>query len=324
MITDTSTVPTSLVVIVTSIPQLLQLLLLLLLLLLVPSFPTSVVAGGTTTIRSALYKHIQNRPNVAQILSRPTHHDPLGLMHLDYGNHHPFRRQQRRRRRHLQYNETDLEYDYHDYDTARDDDEATPNNNNNIDDYSILRVRFIVEPLLSKKGREFDTAIDYIVHEILPAVYETWARHLSVFPVQGSIPISDHDCFGGFLQDDLIPQSILQNGVADADLVILVHGDDSMTFSDGTMVNFCSGNNNLAVATACTLDQYDRPVIGFINFCLGNLEEEGSPVTPFLGTTHVHQTFLLFFFVFVLCLHSYWMHYSNWYTLINSSTFLCI
>jgi hypothetical protein len=248
------------------------------LLAILAPFPS--LAGGAAT-RSALHNHFLDRPNVARTLS-PTH-EHLGSTHLEYGDRHPFRR-------HLQsYNEMDLEYD------ARD----------AANDYNILRVRFIVEPLLSQKGREFDEAIDYIVSEILPAVYETWARHLSVFPVQGSIPISEQDCFGGF--EGRIPQSILQNGVDDADLVILVHGQDTIAFSEGTDVNFCSGTN-LAVAAACTLDQYDRPVLGFINFCLGNLEEistrrtlllnsvveplvsdqgeeEASPLIAFLGAT---------------------------------------
>ena len=52
-------------------------------------------------------------------------------------------------------------------------------------------------------------------------------------------------------------------GIADSDLVIYVtYGDDDC------------GDDTLAYAQACNLDQYGRPIAGVINFCSSSLEEE--------------------------------------------------
>jgi hypothetical protein len=89
--------------------------------------------------------------------------------------------------------------------------------------------------------------------------------HLSVIPVQGVIPIQSSDCFGNY--KGLIPTSILINGVAGADLVIVVSGEDVLTTSSFQQIKVC-GPGTLAVATSYVMDQFDRPIIGFINFCL--------------------------------------------------------
>jgi hypothetical protein len=54
----------------------------------------------------------------------------------------------------------------------------------------------------------------------------------------------------------------------DADLVVLVTGES------GTL---CETAATLATARPCELDQYDRPVVGTINFCLGRTEKPHLP-----------------------------------------------
>ena len=66
------------------------------------------------------------------------------------------------------------------------------------------------------------------------------------------------ECFGFF--EDFFPQS---QSVDDADLVIIVSSKDE--FCDPGVLGF---------ASACTRDQFDRPVIGLINFCLPDDAEQ--------------------------------------------------
>jgi hypothetical protein len=88
--------------------------------------------------------------------------------------------------------------------------------------------------------------------QILPAVDEAWASRLKVFPVSAPITIVQQECFRLF--EDFFPQS---QSVDDADLVIIVSSKD----------DFCEPGV-LGFASACTRDQFDRPIIGFINFCI--------------------------------------------------------
>ena len=197
--------------------------------------------------RIILREHLRNRPPVANILT-PSHKH-MGLTHLDYGDNHPFRR-------HLQYETESIDYGIN---------RTSAETNSN---YNPIRFKFILEPILSELGNGFDDKIQSIINNILPDVYNMWSQHLSVFPVQGKIPVNKYTCFGLF--EGIIPETIL-NGVTDADLVVLVHGIDSFTSPSGESFTFCEGTTTLAVAATCSLDQYDRPVIGFINFCLNNL-----------------------------------------------------
>lgn len=203
-------------------------------------------AGTWQTIRN----HQQSRPNISEQL-KPTH-EHYGRSEVDYGPNHPFDR-------HLQQQQQQKYTETLDY--GADDGSSTP-------DYDILRMRFLTEPLNSLRGQRSastDAQIDSILNEVLPTVMRTWMTHLSVIPVQGAIPIQRNDCFG--IYDGLIPNDVLVNGVEDADLVIFVSGKNVMTTSDGQRVGVC-GPGTLAAATSCVLDQFDRPIVGFINFCL--------------------------------------------------------
>lgn len=101
--------------------------------------------------------------------------------------------------------------------------------------------------------------VDTIVNKILPRMVDVWSSLLSVVPVTGNITLSSDSCFGFF-------PHILSNVIKDADLVVLVSGYN--TFNGKKLC----GQNTLASASFCSMDQFDRPVIGFINFCLDNIE----------------------------------------------------
>jgi hypothetical protein len=117
--------------------------------------------------------------------------------------------------------------------------------------------------------------------KVLDAVADTWSRHLFVYPVNGVVPISPDDCFGFW--GDYIPTSSYESGVDDADMVIYVGAEEEAEVADGSIETLCD-EGKLAFAFTCSVDQFDRPVIGAINFCLSNvftrqLEEEERKLT---------------------------------------------
>ena len=85
--------------------------------------------------------------------------------------------------------------------------------------------------------------------------------------MRGNIFFNDNVCSG--LYTGQIPASVLQNGVSDADLVIVVSAEKALNFATQT-IEVCQGST-LAAAYPCVLDQFDRPVVGYTNFCLDNL-----------------------------------------------------
>jgi leishmanolysin-like peptidase len=214
----------------------------------------STVNAGNP-VWQTLRNHLQARPNLSrQLKPTPEHY---GYSELDYGGNHPFERRRLA-------DELLLGHETLDYSGAN-------------GEYDMLRLRFLTEPLTSRLGQSpaLDATIQAILDEVLPAVQRTWMSHLDVVPVQGSLPIQRSDCFG--IYENLVPNSVLENGVDEADLVVFVSGEDFVTTEDGERVEVC-GPGVLAVATSCVLDQFDRPIIGLINFCLGEqdrrLEEE--------------------------------------------------
>ncbi len=117
-----------------------------------------------------------------------------------------------------------------------------------------------LESLLSHQG-----AIESIKQNVLPEITEVWSNILSVTPAIENIPVPSDVCDGLFPN---VPQEVLQNGVPNADLVIFVSGNN---VSNGKQLcGNSSGSKSLAIASFCNLDQFDRPIIGFINFCLEN------------------------------------------------------
>lgn len=213
---------------------------------------------GVKPTWQTLQNHLRLRPNLSEQLKPTPYH--YGFSELDYGGNHPFERRSRRLDDQLIMPDVDiLDYD-----------------GSNTNAFDMLRIHFVTEPLQSMLGQSFDKdlKINAILSQVLPAVQKTWMSRLDVVQVQGTIPIQSNDCFGAF--EGLLPTSLLENGVEDADLVVFVSGFDSIELA-GVLYRVCNPGV-LAVATSCALDQFDRPVVGFINFCLNNstrrLEED--------------------------------------------------
>ena len=213
---------------------------------------------GVKPAWQTLQNHFRSRPNLSEQLKPTPYH--YGFSELDYGGNHPFERRARR----LDDAMITLDVDTLDY------------TGTNSSAFEMLRIHFITEPLQSllNQSSDMDMKIEAILSQVLPAVQTTWQQRLDVVQVQGNIPIRYDACFGAF--DGLIPTPLLENGVEEADLVIFVSGFDEITL-EGQALEVCKPGV-LAAATSCALDQFDRPVMGFINFCLGTstrrLEEE--------------------------------------------------
>jgi Leishmanolysin len=93
-----------------------------------------------------------------------------------------------------------------------------------------------------------------------------WTQHLSVYRTNGPIRVASEVCFGNF--NGSLPDDLLQDGIDDVDIVILVSAYDMLITPGADDLSRVCNNRSLAVATSCVLDQFDRPIIGFINFCL--------------------------------------------------------
>jgi len=127
---------------------------------------------------------------------------------------------------------------------------------------NISPIRIVYETTELELNAGSKQALTTVKETILPQISAIWSSILSVTPVVGSIPIPTDVCYGLFPN---IPPSIQQDGISDADIVIFVNG-----ISEANGKTLC-GPKTLASASFCNLDQVDRPVIGFINFCLENL-----------------------------------------------------
>jgi len=125
-------------------------------------------------------------------------------------------------------------------------------------------IRIVFETTeLEINGQSQQNEIQVIIDSVLPEISNIWSSILSVTPVQENILIPSNVCHGFFPNT---PSNITQNGVEDADIVIFVSGASVSS----TGKSMC-GSQTLASASFCNLDQIDRPVIGFINFCLDNM-----------------------------------------------------
>ena len=121
-----------------------------------------------------------------------------------------------------------------------------------------IRIVFETTELELNAGSNQNGILNVIKETVLPEISAAWSSILSVIPVVENIPIPTDVCNGLFPN---VPPSVQQ----DADTVILVSG--------ASVVNgkILCGAKTLASASFCNLDQIDRPVIGFINFCLENI-----------------------------------------------------
>ena len=136
-------------------------------------------------------------------------------------------------------------------------------NYNEGSEFQPIRIKVITDIIDSRRGESTaqDEFIEAVLNSYMPAAIEQWAKHLLVVPVQDSIEIHHDECYGIY-QNQLTSQSI-----NDADLVIVVSMEDFLDFGGGSIEETCYNQGPLALAAACSLDQYDRPVVGFINWC---------------------------------------------------------
>jgi hypothetical protein len=131
--------------------------------------------------------------------------------------------------------------------------------------YNNIRIHFVTDLLEQRRGEStsMDDRLDYLLSTALPRAAQEWSRHLYVFPVQGSIDVASDACYGAFGTD--LPAQLVSN----ADLVVIVSARDTFLQDDAnhTSYSVCE-SRTLAIGSPCQLDQYDRPIVGFINFCL--------------------------------------------------------
>lgn len=173
---------------------------------------------------------------------------------IDYGPDHPMLRSRQRQRR-LQ-------------ETTTDDSLSSwllyPSNTTNIQEP--LRIHFVTELLEQRRGESLtmDAQITAILETALPQAAALWSRHLSVVPVASDISVTTNMCFGAF------GAALQPVTVSNADLVVIVSGQDFLLNPNGISASPVCLERSLAVASSCVLDQWDRPVVGFLNLCLDN------------------------------------------------------
>jgi Leishmanolysin len=129
--------------------------------------------------------------------------------------------------------------------------------------YKPIRIHYITTPIEKRRGESafLDQQIDEFLTIGLPQAAEIWSHHLSVYPTLGPIKVSRGVCFGSF-QEDIDPVEVY-----DADLVIIVSAWEELD-----TIPVC-GPHSLALGAACALDQWDRPIVGFVNLCLQSQPE---------------------------------------------------
>jgi len=118
--------------------------------------------------------------------------------------------------------------------------------------YKPLRIHFETSPLESLKGRYgevIDKRIDFIIREVLPVAGKIWSDALQVVPINARFTVPQGSC-GGAVSESFVSQN--------TDLVVVVTTDAAM----------CRGSGTTAAAYPCAVDQYDRPILGVVNFCL--------------------------------------------------------
>jgi len=137
--------------------------------------------------------------------------------------------------------------------------------------YRPMRVRYFTDAMLQHKTASNAEQINFVENVILPYAADFWSKALSVVPVEGKLKMDSYDLsnrmFCGDSEFSEVPQSHIEEGVEDADLVWYVSATPS--------TRFC-GSSTLAVAVACNFDQFDRPTAGAINFCLNQVELNGN------------------------------------------------
>ena len=129
-----------------------------------------------------------------------------------------------------------------------------------------IRIRFVTElftDAIDNKTAEEKDKIETLINTVLPAATDTWAKYISLKPVQGNLPFTLEACGGMFPQEfprfETVFQDYLENGVPETDMVLVA-------------LENCEGEGAIAGAVACNRDQYDRPIFGVVEFCLSQFD----------------------------------------------------
>jgi len=138
------------------------------------------------------------------------------------------------------------------------------------DPFRPMRIHFDTSALDSMEDSSNADKIRWFKEVILPQTGDFWSQTLSVVPVSGNLRISPADLdsrtWCGDPEFAEVPASYISTGIADTDLILFVSGSPSE--------RFCA-TRTLAVAVACSFDQFDRPTAGAVNVCLDNIELNG-------------------------------------------------
>lgn len=231
-------------------------------------------------------------PIIKRKLPLDWHHTGQSFLHqtVNYDGNHPLEQRHRHRARLAEYNafgdkedkirkigtwdgdDDDFHHSFVNYEEQHYDDTVSS------DHYQPIRIRFVTTPLERRRGESLaiDEQIDELINTALPTAARQWSKHLSVIPVSGKLHIPNDICYGAF-QNDLINEYLQQPRnnqhtqglfVSNADMVIIVSAMNELpNGNNGQVIPVC-GPKKLALGSACALDQYDRPLIGFVNICL--------------------------------------------------------
>lgn len=137
-----------------------------------------------------------------------------------------------------------------------------------------MRIHWDPTALNSMANDGNSAKIEFIKTYILPQMSQFWSEALAVVPVSDNLKIQRNELINGYCGDSefsAVPESHLNTGVPDTDLILYISGTPS--------TRFC-GPSTLAVAVACNWDQYDRPTAGAINFCIDQIQLDAD------GTAH--------------------------------------
>lgn len=143
---------------------------------------------------------------------------------------------------------------------------SSSNNNSSSSNFRPIRITFNTDALDAQDDGTNTAKINFIKTQLLPRAAAFWSQTLSVVPVQGYLQINPSDLVNGQYCGDtefsLVPEEEMYPGILNTDLRLYVSGSNSTTYC---------GPSTLAVAVACNFDQYDRPVAGAVNICLGQV-----------------------------------------------------
>ena len=143
------------------------------------------------------------------------------------------------------------------------------------DELAGLRIVFDTSSLsllLRDMGHNFATMNDYnptkarisaYTESILPSIANTWSQVLKIFPASRNI-FPPSTC-----EQMPIPEKHLENGVANADVVIYVKPREE--------IESCSVDPRPQI-TICQFDQDMRPLVGLISICLNNMDVQDNSV----------------------------------------------